>query len=87
MRRISCVFGASFIDNLAIGQEFRKEVRGSARLIVPEAEIGHTALKNIQIQFPTIEAYREYIQRADDQRKKLCARRSPTILHNKRFSR
>jgi hypothetical protein len=67
-----------FIDNLAIGQEFRKEV-AARKIDVPEAEID-TALKNIQNQFPTIEAYRSTSTAADHE--KVCADIADNIAHN-----
>jgi parvulin-like peptidyl-prolyl isomerase len=70
-----------FIDNLAIGQEFRKEV-AARKIDVPEAEID-TALKNIQNQFPTIEAYREYIQQQQINEKALRKEIADNIAQQK----
>lgn len=70
-----------FIDNLAIGQELRKEV-AVRNIDVSEAEVD-AALKNIQDRFPTIEAYREYIQQQQISEKALRKEISDNIAQQK----
>jgi predicted nucleic acid-binding protein len=70
-----------FIDTLAIDQEFRKEI-AARKINVSEAEID-AALKDIQNHFPTIEAYREYIQQRQINEKNLRKEIADNIAQQK----